>query len=96
MHSFIKVSRQFYLLLVSVLFSSLVLKGQDDINITYPNVGTLYSSDGNGLSIDWHYQSQSNDIQSLSWAYKLDEDFMERAQVPHKWTETTVWTDRLG
>ncbi|MDC0369399.1 hypothetical protein OAN13_06855, partial [Opitutales bacterium] len=47
----------------------------DDINITYPNVGTLYSSDGNGMQVNWNYQSQSNDMQSLSWAYKLDEDF---------------------
>jgi hypothetical protein len=47
----------------------------DSVYIAYPNVGTLYSSDGNGLSIDWNYQSQSNDMQSLSWAYKLDEDF---------------------
>jgi hypothetical protein len=53
----------------------LSLSGQDDINITYPNVGTLYSSDGNGLQVHWNYQSQSNDMQSLSWAYKLDEDF---------------------
>ena len=47
----------------------------DSIYITYPNVGTLYESGGNGLTIDWNYQSQDNAIQSLSWAYKLDEDF---------------------
>ena len=47
----------------------------DSISITYPDVGTLYESASNGLSIDWNYQSQSNDMQSLSWAYKLDEDF---------------------
>ena len=35
----------------------------------------LYSSDSNGLSVDWSYQSQSNEMQSLSWAYKLNEDF---------------------
>ena len=35
----------------------------------------LYESDGNGMQVQWNYQSQSNDIQSLSWAYKLDEDF---------------------
>ena len=49
--------------------------GYNDINITYPNVGTLYSNDGNGLTIEWDYQSQSDDIQSLSWSYKLDEDY---------------------
>ena len=48
---------------------------QDDINITYPNMGTLYESDGNGLQVHWNYQSQDNAMQSLSWAYKLDEDF---------------------
>ena len=47
----------------------------DSIYITYPNVGTLYESGGNGLTIDWNYQSQDSAIQSLSWAYKLDEDF---------------------
>ncbi|MDB3958521.1 hypothetical protein N9408_06385, partial [Opitutales bacterium] len=47
----------------------------DDINITYPIDSTLYSSDGNGLQIGWNYQSQSNAMQSVSWAYKLDEDF---------------------
>ena len=52
-----------------------VLSGVDDINITYPDVYNLYSSEGNGLSIDWNYQSQDNGIQNLSWAYKLDEDF---------------------
>ena len=62
-------------LAVILLSSVLSLSGQDDINITYPNVGTLYSSDGNGMQVNWNYQSQSNDMQSLSWAYKLDEDF---------------------
>ena len=57
------------------LLSFVLLSAQDDINITYPNVGTLYSSDGNGMQVNWNYQSQSNDMQSLSWAYKLDEDF---------------------
>jgi hypothetical protein len=47
----------------------------DSVYIAYPNVGTLYSSDGNGMQVNWNYQSQSNDMQSLSWAYKLDEDF---------------------
>ena len=51
----------------------------DDINISDPNVGVLYSSDSNGLTIHWNYQSQSNDEQSLSWAYKLDEDFYSTA-----------------
>ena len=27
------------------------------------------------MQVNWNYQSQSNDMQSLSWAYKLDEDF---------------------
>ena len=36
--------------------------GADDINITYPNVGILYESDGNGMQVQWNYQSQSNDI----------------------------------
>ena len=27
------------------------------------------------MQVQWNYQSQSNDMQSLSWAYKLDEDF---------------------
>ena len=35
----------------------------------------MYSNDGNGLTIEWDYQSQSDDIQSLSWSYKLDEDY---------------------
>ena len=35
----------------------------------------MYSSDYNGMQVQWNYQSQSNDMQSLSWAYKLDEDF---------------------
>ena len=47
----------------------------DSVYIAYPNVGTLYSSDGNGMQVNWNYQSQSNDMQSLSWAYKLNEDF---------------------
>ena len=47
----------------------------DEIMIIYPDVYNLYSSGGNGLTIDWNYQSQDNGIQSLSWAYKLDEDF---------------------
>ena len=47
----------------------------DDINITYPNVYSLYSNGGNGLTINWDYQSQDNGMQSLKWAYKLDEDF---------------------
>ena len=49
--------------------------GADDINITYPDVSALYLSDYNGMQVDWNYQSHSNDMQSLSWAYKLDEDF---------------------
>ena len=49
--------------------------GSDDINITYPDVSALYSSNYNGMQVNWNYQSQSNDMQSLSWAYKLDEDF---------------------
>ncbi|MDA9119962.1 hypothetical protein N9J83_07450 [Opitutales bacterium] len=47
----------------------------DSIYISYPNIGVLYSSDGNGLQIGWNYQSQSNAMQSVRWAYKLDEDF---------------------
>ena len=27
------------------------------------------------MQVNWNYQSQSNDVQSLSWAYKLDENF---------------------
>ena len=50
-------------------------QSQDSIMISYPNVGTLYASDENGMQVNWNYQSQSNDMQSLSWAYKLDEDF---------------------
>ena len=56
----------------------------DSIMISYPNVGTLYASEDNGLTIDWTYQSQSNDIQSLSWAYKLNEDFYGTGRVPPK------------
>ena len=40
----------------------------DDINIIYPNVYYLYSESSNGLSIEWNYQSQSDDIQSVGWA----------------------------
>ena len=40
-----------------------------------PGLRTLYESDGNGLQVHWNYQSQDNAIQSLTWAYKLDEDF---------------------
>ena len=47
----------------------------ESITIHYPNVSILYSSDYNGMQVNWNYQSQSNDMQSLSWAYKLDEDF---------------------
>ena len=48
---------------------------EDGISIYYPKPGVLYESDSNRLSINWSYQSQSNGMQSLSWAYKLDEDF---------------------
>ena len=44
----------------------------DSISITFPNTGTLYSNNSNGLQVQWNYQSQSNTMQSLSWAYKLD------------------------
>ena len=37
-----------------------------------PGLRTLYQDEGNDLQVQWNYQSQSNDIQSLSWAYKLD------------------------
>ncbi|NDH17492.1 MAG: hypothetical protein EBY48_10545, partial [Opitutae bacterium] len=47
----------------------------DSISIHYPDVSILYSGGYNGMQVNWHYQSQSNDMQSLSWAYKLDEDF---------------------
>ncbi|MDC0369072.1 hypothetical protein OAN13_05185 [Opitutales bacterium] len=47
----------------------------DSISIHYPDVSVLYSSGYNGMQVQWNYQSQSNDMQSLSWAYKLDEDF---------------------
>ena len=40
-----------------------------------PGLRTLYEDDGNGMQVQWNYQSQSNDMQSLSWAYKLNEDF---------------------
>ena len=66
------ITRYIILSLFSLHFVSF---GFNDINITYPNVYYLYSSDGNGLTIDWDYQSQDNGIQSVSWAYKLDEDF---------------------
>ena len=52
-----------------------VTKARDGISIHYPDVSILYSSDYNGMQVQWNYQSQSNDMQSLSWAYKLDEDF---------------------
>ena len=65
--------RQSIFIVLGILPSFLL--GNNDITITYPNVGTLYSNDGNGLTIDWDYQSQSDDIQSLSWSYKLDEDY---------------------
>ena len=47
----------------------------DSISIHYPEVSILYSSEYNGMQVQWNYQSRSNDMQSLSWAYKLDEDF---------------------
>ena len=48
---------------------------QTAYRFNYPDVSVLYSSDYNGMQVQWNYQSQSNDMQSLSWAYKLDEDF---------------------
>ena len=47
----------------------------DSISIHYPDMSILYSSEYNGMQVQWNYQSRSNDMQSLSWAYKLDEDF---------------------
>jgi len=44
----------------------------DSIYILYPNVETLYESNGNGLTVSWYYQSSYNASQSVSWAYKLD------------------------
>ena len=44
----------------------------DSIYILYPNVGTLYENNGNGLTVSWYYQSSYNASQSVSWAYKLD------------------------
>ena len=38
----------------------------DSISISYPNVSTLYESDGNGLTIDWTYQSQSLSLIHIS------------------------------
>ena len=52
-----------------------VVPETDGISIHYPDVSILYSSGYNGMQVNWNYQSQSNDMQSLSWAYKLDEDF---------------------
>ena len=67
----------------------------DDININYPNVYYLYSSNSNGLSIDWTYQSQSNDMQSLSWAYKLNEDFLQHLDEcdTGEWNRQCEWVD---
>ena len=44
----------------------------DSIYILYPNVGTLYENNGNGLTVNWYYQSSYNASQSVSWVYKLD------------------------
>ena len=40
-----------------------------------PGLRTLYEDDGNDLQVQWNYQSQDNGMQSVSWAYKLNEDF---------------------
>jgi hypothetical protein len=45
----------------------------DSISIHYPRCKYLvFRVTETVMQVNWNYQSQSNDMQSLSWAYKLD------------------------
>ena len=58
---------------------------------------TLYQDEGNDLQVQWNYQSLDNGMQSLSWAYKLDEDFYGTSTILRlRLAEMTAWMVRVG